>query len=39
MKELLKQPISLIISFFVILFVYSKFGPNLPISILTQEKG
>jgi len=39
MKEIFKQPIFLIISFFVILFIYSKFGPNLPISVLTQTKG
>ena len=28
-----------IILFFVLLFVYSKFGPSLPISVLTQTKG
>lgn len=28
-----------IIIFFVLLFVYSKFGPSLPISVLTQTKG
>lgn len=28
-----------IVFFFVSLFFYSKFGPNLPISILTQQKG
>ncbi len=28
-----------IIIFFILLFVYSKFGPNLPISVLTQSKG
>lgn len=28
-----------IIIFFVLLFVYSKWGPNLPISVLTQTKG
>jgi uncharacterized protein YggE len=28
-----------IILFFVLLFLYSKFGPSLPISILTQTKG
>lgn len=28
-----------IIIFFVLLFVYSKFGPSIPISVLTQTKG
>ena len=28
-----------IIIFFVLLFLYSKFGPSLPISVLTQTKG
>lgn len=28
-----------IIIFFVLLFIYSKFGPSLPISVLTQTKG
>lgn len=28
-----------IIVFFILLFVYSKFGPSLPISVLTQTKG
>lgn len=28
-----------IIIFFILLFVYSKFGPSLPISVLTQSKG
>jgi len=28
-----------IIIFFILLFVYSKFGPSLPISVLTQTKG
>lgn len=28
-----------IIIFFILLFVYSKFGPSLPISILSQSKG
>ncbi|EKE05854.1 MAG: hypothetical protein ACD_19C00176G0076 [uncultured bacterium] len=27
------------IIFFVLLFVYSKWGPSLPISVLTQTKG
>jgi uncharacterized protein len=28
-----------IIIFFILLFVYSKFGPSLPVSVLTQTKG
>ena len=28
-----------IIIFFVLLFIYSKFGPSFPISVLTQTKG
>lgn len=28
-----------VIIFFILLFVYSKFGPSLPISVLTQTKG
>lgn len=28
-----------IIIFFVLLFIYSKFGPSLPVSVLTQTKG
>lgn len=28
-----------IIIFFILLFIYSKFGPSLPISVLTQTKG
>jgi hypothetical protein len=30
---------AVIIIFFVTLFIYSKFGPSLPISLLTQQKG
>jgi len=39
MKEFLKSPIALILSFFVFLFIYSTLGPRLPISIITQQKG
>lgn len=28
-----------VVLFFILLFVYSKFGPSLPISVLTQTKG
>ncbi|OGZ18221.1 MAG: hypothetical protein A2V72_02670 [Candidatus Nealsonbacteria bacterium RBG_13_37_56] len=34
-----RNPIWAVIVFFVFLFVYSKFGPNIPISILSQQKG
>jgi len=34
----MKRVVSIII-FFLLLFVYSKFGPSLPISVLTQTKG
>ena len=34
-----KRPIVYIFVFFILLFVYSKFGPNLPISVITQERG
>jgi len=39
MKEFLKSPVVLIVSFFISLFLYSTFGPRLPISIITQQKG
>lgn len=39
MKEFLKSPIALILSFFIFLFIYSTLGPRLPISIITQQKG
>lgn len=42
LKEKMKgpvRPIAVIFFFFVALFVYSKFGPNIPISLLTQQKG
>lgn len=39
MKELIKSPVFTIVSFFVLLFLYSTFGPRLPISIITQQKG
>lgn len=39
MKELIKSPLTVILSFFVLLFIYSTLGPRLPISIITQQKG
>lgn len=30
---------ALIVSFFALLFIFTKFGPNLPLSIISQEKG
>lgn len=35
----LRHSLTLIFVFFILLFAYSKFGPNLPISITSQEKG
>lgn len=34
----MKRPVNVIL-FFLLLFLYSKFGPSLPISVLTQTKG
>lgn len=34
----MRRPISVVL-FFALLFLYSKFGPSLPISVLTQTKG
>lgn len=39
MLERSRNPLTYIFVFFILLFVYSRFGPNLPISIVTQEKG
>lgn len=39
MKELIKTPFAIILSFFILLFIYSTFGPRIPISIITQQKG
>ncbi|HJX59525.1 MAG TPA: SIMPL domain-containing protein [Patescibacteria group bacterium] len=38
-EKLLKHPMSLIIAFFVFLFVYSKFGPTIPFSVFSQDRG
>lgn len=34
-----KRPFIYIPLFFILLFVYSKFGPSFPISVITQERG
>jgi hypothetical protein len=39
MRNFISNPISTILIFFILLFVYSLLGPRLPISILTQQKG
>jgi len=39
MKNNLKEKLIILLSFFVLLFIYSKFGPKIPISIVSQEKG
>ena len=39
MTERFRHPITYIFVFFLLLFAYSKFGPNLPISIVSREKG
>jgi hypothetical protein len=33
------KPLLIIIFFFIALFLFSKFGPNIPFSLLTQQKG
>ena len=38
-ENLSKNSLIVIFSFFVVLFVYSKFGPSLPISVISSEKG
>ena len=35
----MKKILAAITFFFICLFIYSKFGPTLPISVLTQQKG
>jgi len=39
MKELIKSPFVIVVTFFLLLFLYSTLGPRLPISIITQQKG
>lgn len=38
-EKLLRHPLTLILSFFVLLFIYSKFGPTIPFSIFSQDRG
>ncbi len=38
-ESFLKHPLTLIFSFFVLLFVYSKIGPQIPFSLISSEKG
>lgn len=38
-ENLSKNPLIVIFFFFAALFVYSKFGPTLPISVISSEKG
>lgn len=35
----MKKVVVAIVLFFISLFIYSKFGPSLPLSLLTQQKG
>jgi hypothetical protein len=39
MKENLKHPLAIVFSIFVFLFLFAKFAPSFPISVLTQQKG
>lgn len=39
MKEFLKTPFATILTIFIGLFIYSFFGPRIPISIVSQQKG
>lgn len=34
-----RRPIFYILTFFILLFAYSKWGPSLPISVVSQERG
>ena len=38
-NNILRYPIFAVIAFFILLFLYANFGPNIPISILSQQKG
>ena len=38
-KGILKHPLILIASFFLLLAIFSRFGVKLPISVISQEKG
>jgi len=37
--KFLTHPLALIAAFFVLLFLYSRFGPTLPISVISQQRG
>lgn len=39
MGEKPSRPLIYLVFFFILLFVYSKWGPTLPISVVTQERG
>jgi len=38
-KTTLGKTFSVILFFFLVLFIYSKYGPSLPISVISQQKG
>jgi len=38
-EKLFKHPLTLIFSFFILLFAYSKFGPTIPFSVFSQDRG
>lgn len=38
-KKLLGHPLVFLFGFFILLFVYSRLGPSLPISVITQQRG
>src|SRR4030042_5878744 len=38
-NKILRSPTLAVIAFFILLFLYANFGPNIPISILSQQKG
>ena len=37
--KLLRHPLTLIAAFFIFLFAYSKFGPTIPFSVFSQDRG
>lgn len=37
--RLLRHPLTLIFAFFLLLFIYSKFGPTIPFSVFSQDRG
>lgn len=39
MGNFFRHPFILVVSFFALVFLYSRIGPNFPISILSQQKG